>query len=97
MKVVLHPAAEQDVEQAAAFYEREASPLLAARFVKEFWHVVALLRRQPLLGAPGQSGRRSFGLRVFPYQVVYLHTPEVLTVLVVRHHRRHPHVGARRR
>lgn len=97
MKVELHPAAERDLEEAAAFYERAASPRLAARFLKEFWHLVELLRAQPTLGVPQERGRRSFGLRVFPYLVVYEQRFEdTLTVLVVRHHRRHPSVGRRR-
>lgn len=97
MNVLLHPAAERDIEDAAAFYEQAASPLLAARFVREFWHVANLLREQPLLGVPGPCGRRSFGLRVFPYSVVYEVSPAAITVLVVRHQRRHPGVGLRRR
>ncbi len=36
MKVTLHPGAEKDIEEAAAFYEREGSAVLAARFVAEF-------------------------------------------------------------
>jgi plasmid stabilization system protein ParE len=96
LKVVLHPAAELDLEAAAAFYERQGSPALAARFIKEFWHAASLLLEQPDIGAPRNRGRRSFGLRVFPYSVVYEPTPDGITVLVVRHHRRHPSVGARR-
>lgn len=97
MKVRLHPAAERDIEDAAAFYEQAASAVLAARFVKEFRHVVNLLQAQPLLGVPGPGGRRTLGMRVFPYSVVYEVSTEGLTVLVVRHQRRHPRVGARRR
>ena len=36
MKITLHPGAEQDIQEAAAFYEREGSSVLAARFVAEF-------------------------------------------------------------
>ena len=32
MKLTLHPGAENDVEEAAEFYEREGSAALAARF-----------------------------------------------------------------
>lgn len=35
MKVTLHLAAEQDISEAATFYEREGTPILAARFVAE--------------------------------------------------------------
>ena len=39
MKFSLHPQAEREVEAAAAFYEKEATPALAAKFIKEFKRV----------------------------------------------------------
>jgi toxin ParE1/3/4 len=71
MKVTLHPAAEQDVHGAAAFYEREGSPIVAARFVAEFKRLATLLLEHPEIGSPRSSGRRGFPMRVFPYTVVY--------------------------
>lgn len=71
MKLWLHPAAERDVAEAAAFYEQEASAVLAARFVKEFKRIGSLLLEYPEIGAPRSGERRSFGMQVFPYSVVY--------------------------
>ena len=48
MKVTLHPGAEKDVQEAAAFYEREASAVLAARFIAEFKRVSMLLIEHPV-------------------------------------------------
>lgn len=45
MKVTLHPAAEQDIEDAATFYEREGTPMLAARFVTEFTRLATFAHR----------------------------------------------------
>lgn len=36
MSITVHPEAEADVEEAATYYERQASAALAARFVAEF-------------------------------------------------------------
>ena len=47
MKVTLHPGAEKDIEQAAAFYEREGSSVLAARFVAEFKRLAGLVSNSP--------------------------------------------------
>ena len=58
MKVTLHTGAEQDIEEAAAFYEREGSPVVAARFVEEFKRVVALLLTHSDIGSPRSNGRR---------------------------------------
>jgi toxin ParE1/3/4 len=57
MKISLHPAAEQDIQDAAAFYEREGSAVLARRFVSEFKQLSSLLIRHPELGAPRSGGR----------------------------------------
>lgn len=96
MKVTLHPAAEQDVHEAAAFYEREGSPIVAARFVAEFKRLATLLLEHPEIGAPRPSGRRGFPMRVFPYTVVYRVTGADIRILVVKHDSKHPGFGGRR-
>ena len=65
MRVRLHPAAEQDIEDAAAFYNREGSLRLAARFIAEFKRLVALLVEHPDFGSPRSKGRNG---RVAPAQ-----------------------------
>jgi plasmid stabilization system protein ParE len=52
MKVSLHSADEQDIQEAAAFYEREGSPIVAARFVAEFKRLASLLLKHPEIGSP---------------------------------------------
>jgi len=96
MKVTLHPAAEQDVHEAAAFYEREGSPLVAARFVAEFKRLATLLLEHPEIGSLRSSGRRGFPMRVFPYTVVYRVTGADIRILVVKHDSKHPGFGGRR-
>ena len=96
MRVALHPDAEQDLFDAAAFYEAEASPALAARFISEFERVVRLLLASPGLGTPRARGRRGFPTTGFPYTVVYREVPDDILVLVVKHDRRRPGFGASR-
>ena len=43
MNATFHAAAEQDVADAAQFYEKEGSPSLAARFVAEVKRLTNLL------------------------------------------------------
>lgn len=64
MKITLHPAAEQDLHEAAAFYEREGSPIVAARFVAEVKRLAALLLAHPDIGSPRSNGRRGFAMSV---------------------------------
>ncbi len=96
MRVVLHPAAEGDLLEAAAFYEREGSAVLAARFVGEFKRMAALLGEQPEIGSPRSRGRRGFAMSVFPYTLVYKVVGQELQILVVKHDSRRPDYGSTR-
>ena len=96
MRFFLHPGAEQDLAEAAAFYETEASPALAARFVAEFERVDNLLLANPGLGTPRSRGRRGFPTSGFPYTVVYTEVAEGILVLVVKHDPRRPGYGSSR-
>jgi toxin ParE1/3/4 len=96
MKVTLHPGAEQDVLEAATFYEAEASPALAARFVAEVERVARLLAANPGLGTPRARGRRGFPVSGFPYTIVYREVSWGLLILVVKHDRRRPGHGSTR-
>jgi plasmid stabilization system protein ParE len=96
MRVTLHPGAEADLAEAAGFYEAQASPVLAARFIAEFKRVAGLLLDNPGLGSSRSRGRRSYPLRLFPFAVIYRQIDDGVVILVVRHHRRHPGHGERR-
>jgi plasmid stabilization system protein ParE len=96
MRVTLHPAAEHDLVEAAAFYEREGSAALAARFVAEFKRTAALLTKQPEIGSPRSGGRRGIAMTIFPYTVIYKVVGDELKILVVKHDSRRPGYGGAR-
>ena len=96
MKVTIHRGAERDLYDAAAFYEREGSPVLAARFIAEFKRVAALLAERPEMGSPRSRGRRGFAVSIFPYTLIYEHVGDEIKVLVVKHDSRHPGFGGAR-
>jgi toxin ParE1/3/4 len=96
MKVTLHPDAEGDIGEAAAFYEREGSAVLAARFVAEFKKLSKLLIEHPNIGSPRSKGRRALSMNVFPYTVIYRVNSEEIRVLVVKHDRKRPGYGGTR-
>ena len=97
MKIDLHPGAEQDLEDAMAFYAREGSVALATRFLAEFERIAWLLLANPGLGTPRSGGRRGFPTKGFPYTVIYREIPTGIRVLVVKHDRRRPSHGGSRR
>lgn len=96
MKITLLPAAEDDVAEAATFYERTGSPVVAAKFVAEFRRVAHVLLEFPEIGSPRTRGRRGFPLSLFPYTIVYRQTTDGIMILVVKHDRRRPKFGAQR-
>jgi toxin ParE1/3/4 len=96
MKVIVHPEAEQDIQEAAAFYEREGSPALAARFVAEFKRLAALLVEHPAIGSPRSKGRRGFSMSIFPYTIIYRAAVDEIRILVVKHDSKRPGYGGRR-
>ena len=55
MKATLHPDAEEDIAEAAAFYERDGSPALAARFVAEVKRVTISCSPTPHLERPEEA------------------------------------------
>lgn len=96
MRVTLHPAAEQDLHEAALFYEREGSPALAGRFVAEFKRLAQLLTEHPEIGSLRLQGRRGFAMSIFPYTVIYRASSAEIRVLVVKHDRKRPGYGGAR-
>ena len=96
MKLTIHSDVEQDLHQAAVFYEREGSPLLAARFVAEFKRVVGLIVAHPEIGSPRAKGRRGLTMKVFPFTVVYRLQADEIRILVVKHDRKRPSFGGTR-
>jgi plasmid stabilization system protein ParE len=97
MKAELHRGAEQDIARAAAFYEREGSAALAARFIAEIERVIVLLLTNPGFGTPRTGGKRAFPATGFPYTVIYREVATGIRVLVVKHDRRYPDHGVSRR
>lgn len=96
MNITLHPAAEQDLLEAATFYEREGSPVVAARFVAEFKRLTSLLLEQPEIGSPRAHGRRGLSMRVFPYTVIYRASATEIRILVIKHDSKRPGFGGKR-
>ena len=96
MKNTIHPGAERDVTEAASFYEREGSPALAARFIREFRRVAQLVVEYPEIGERRSRSLRSVTMAIFPYTVIYRASTEGLKILVVKHDRRKPSYGERR-
>jgi len=90
VKVVLAPAARQDLHDGARFYAEAAGPPLAYAFITEFERSIAVLAEQPRIGASWHGAFRRLPMRRFPYSLVYMIGTADIRILAVAHQRRKP-------
>jgi toxin ParE1/3/4 len=96
VKVVYHKLVQKDLDDAWRYYE-DASEGLGDRFFDEFLAVMATIQRNPRHWPPTDKGRRVAQFSRFPYKLLYRAEPERVKVLVVRHQKRSPAYGDKRR
>lgn len=97
MKVIYHRLAVRDVRQIVEYYESEAGSRLANRFFEDLLVILEKARTNPTHFPPLKDAVRRANLADFPYHILYEVKPWGIKVLVVRHHRRSPHFGLRRK
>jgi addiction module RelE/StbE family toxin len=92
MRVAYHPLVRRDVLEIQNYY-REISPELAREFQEELRDTIDLAAENPQrFHLTGQGFRRA-NLSRFPYHVLYEVHADLVRVMVVRHHKRHPRFG----
>ena len=96
MKVVYHTQVQKDLDDAWRYYE-SASEGLGDRFFDEFLAVIVGIEKNPKRWPPTDKGRRVAQFSRFPYKLLYRAEPERVKVLVVRHQKRSPAYGDKRR
>ena len=89
MNFIKEPAAEKELIDAAAFYDRQ-HPGRGDRFIDEFERVVALLIDYPELGVRVGEGRRVIVLNHFPFRLVYALEDSGIRIIAVAHQKRRP-------
>jgi len=67
----IHPEAEAELGDAAAYYATHASRLIALAFLAEYERVRDLLIENQRRGPHGEDGLRLYHFDRFPYTVVY--------------------------
>lgn len=83
------PAAREDLNKAAAFYEASV-PGLGEAFLGDVERAIEDLRENPGIGAPvGRAFRRAL-LRRFPFAIVYAERDDEVVIAAIAHHRRRP-------
>jgi toxin ParE1/3/4 len=96
MRVVYHPAVQGDVNRILDYYE-EISPRLADEFWAELLSMISSIADNPGRGHLSLNGLRRVNFPRFPYNVLFRPFPATIRVIAVRHNKRHPKTGLRRR
>ena len=97
MYLVFHPKVYSDIDEIMEYYERVATRELAAEFYSELRYYMQQAAERLESFAIRERDLRRVNLQRFPYHFLFRIVGDVVRVLVVRHHRRRPTVGVRRR
>jgi plasmid stabilization system protein ParE len=97
MRLVLHPKVYSDIDEIMGHYERIATPELSREFYAELRHYMRQAAERPESFPIRERDLRRVNLQRFPYHFLFRIVGDVVRILVVRHHRRRPTVGIRRR
>ena len=97
MRLVLHPKVHSDVPAIMEYYEGVAGPELADDFYGELRRVMLEAAARPESFSVRERGLSRANLHRFPYHLLFRIVGDSVRVLVVRHHRRRPSLGLRRR
>ena len=89
MRVRLLLVAEQELDEAVAWYNNQADQL-GSVFAAEVFDGIALMREYPNAWHRLGPRTRRFRLRRFPYGLVYAVLPDELVIIAVMHLHRQP-------
>lgn len=84
-----HPEAKEDFRDALRWY-RTQSPIASAEFRKTVSGAIRNVAQSPQLWPKYLHGTRRFVIHRFPFSVVYLDDPDILTIIAVAHSKRKP-------
>ena len=97
MRLILHQKVYSDIDKIMDYYEQAGIPELADEFYKELRHFMAGAAERPETFSIRERDIRRVNLKRFPYHFLFRIVGDVVRILVVRHHSRHPSFGIRRR
>ncbi len=98
-RLTFHPLLQTDFNEIIDYYHEEAGPHVADRFEAEFRTAIDEIKTDPRRFPFYLSQRRyrRHSLRTFPHLILYLESPDTLRIMIVKHVKRNPSFGLRRR
>jgi plasmid stabilization system protein ParE len=88
-QVILHPAAEEEIDQALAWYA-ERSAIAARAFVRELIEMVRLAAMSPETWPISYGNTRRIVFPRYPLDPVFRVSDDAVQIVAVAHHRRRP-------
>jgi plasmid stabilization system protein ParE len=98
MKLQFHPAVQRDVNGILAYYEREASAVLADRFFSAMQIQLEKIAKHPERYSPyppANRFQRAF-IPGFPHIILFRRIKENIRILTIKHEKQHPRQGLTR-
>jgi len=89
LPVIFHELAEDELNEAAAYYA-QARPGLGDAFVAEVQNAVDALAAAPLVGTQIENQVRWWLVRRFPFSVLYRVRTDHIRILAIAHQKRRP-------
>src|ERR1700719_2199566 len=97
MRLILHQKVYSDIDKIMDYYEHVDIPELADEFYEELRHFMAEAAERPESFSIRERDIRRVNLQRFPYHFLFRIVGDLVRILVVRHHSRHPSFGIGRR
>jgi toxin ParE1/3/4 len=89
MHLIHHPDAEEELIEAARYYEQEV-PTLGVQFLDAVDRAVAVILSEPERWRLIEADVRRYLMPRFPFAIYYRVLPDHVRILAFKHHSRHP-------
>lgn len=97
--LTFHPLVQRDFNEIVDYYHEEAGSHVADRFESEFRESIHEIKANPrhFPFYLHQRRYRRHTLRTFPHLILYLESADAIRIMVVKHIKRNPAYGLRRK
>lgn len=96
-RVIFHRLVQRDMDDILRYYREDASETVADRFFQTFLQTIDSALSNPKKFHFADTIYRRANMPGFPYHFLYREAQYGIHVLVLRHDRRHPSLGLKRR
>ena len=97
MEIIYHRLIKNDIHTALRYYDSEGGKKLGDRFFDEIEETVTQITKNPTRYHFSDGKQRRAQLKKFPYHILFEATEDTIWIGVIRHDKRHPSYGLKRK